>query len=64
MSSGLQRGFQGHVPNQQLHVQQAPQQQVQQAIIAPIEKEKIFQLILELTMVDARENALLLLRLL
>ena len=55
---GLPR-FQGHAPSSQQHVQQP---QPQQAVIAPIEKERIFQLILELTTVDARENALLLLR--
>lgn len=37
---------------------QAPAQQAQ----PPIEKDKIYQLVLELTSPDARENALLVLR--
>lgn len=50
-------------PSQQAGIPMSQQQQPQQPqqVQAPIEKEKIYQLVLELTNPDARENALLVL---
>jgi hypothetical protein len=47
---------------QQMPQQQQLQQQQLQGAQPPIEKDKIYQLVLELTTIEARENALLVLR--